>query len=56
MKYICELCGSIYDEATGLPHASIRPGTLFSELPEDFICPGCDYQKEAYNPVKEVSP
>lgn len=51
MKYVCELCGSIYDEEAGNIKAGIQPGTKFSDLPEDYECPGCGYQKEAYNPV-----
>lgn len=53
MKYVCELCGTIYDEDKGNLRAGIQPGTSFSDLPEDYACPGCHYLKEAYNPVRE---
>lgn len=40
VKYICSLCGEIYDESeTGIP---------FNELPEDWICPNCGAPKECY--------
>jgi rubredoxin len=51
MKYVCELCGCVYDEEVGNMKAGIQPGTKFSDLPEDYECPGCGYQKEALNPV-----
>ena len=41
MKYICELCGWIYDEKTGDPRNGIDPGTQFADLPEYYECPYC---------------
>ena len=32
----CMTCGDIYDEALGLPHEGIAPGTRFADLPEDW--------------------
>lgn len=52
MKYVCELCGTVYDEETGNLRAGIQPGTKYSDLPEDYACPGCGYLKEALNPVR----
>ena len=52
MKYVCELCGSIYDEALGDPRAGIQPGTKFADLPEYYECPDCGYKKETFNPVR----
>ena len=52
MKYACELCGYIYDETAGDAKRGIVPGTAFAELPEHFECPGCGYEKEAFNPVR----
>lgn len=40
-KYICSICGYIYDEAAGIPDAGIAPGTKWEELPEDWVCPLC---------------
>lgn len=51
MKYVCELCGLIYDEEAGYPTRRIAAGTAFGELPEDFTCPGCGSEKEAFNPA-----
>lgn len=52
MKYTCELCGYIYDETAGDARQGIIPGTAFKDLPEHFECPGCGYEKEAFNPVR----
>ncbi len=51
MKYVCELCGTVYDEEKGNPRRGILPGTKFEKLPADYECPGCSYKKEAYNPM-----
>ena len=40
-KYICSICGYIYDEAAGIPDAGIAPGTKWEELPEGWVCPHC---------------
>ncbi len=44
-KYICEICGYIYDEARGIPDAGIAPGTKWEELPNDWVCPLCGASK-----------
>jgi rubredoxin len=40
-RYRCPDCGYVYDEARGDPHEGYSPGTLFAELPDDFVCPDC---------------
>lgn len=41
MKYVCDVCGWIYDETVGAPDLGIAPGTKFEDLPDDFVCPLC---------------
>ena len=48
MKYVCELCGMLYDELTGDPKRNIPQGTLFKDLPVDYTCPVCGSEKEAF--------
>lgn len=48
MKYICEVCGYIYDEEKGEPENGIAPGTKWEELPEDYICPLCKMGKQFF--------
>ena len=49
MKYVCEICGYIYDEAAGDPDNGIAPGTAWDELPEDFACPLCGIGKDMFS-------
>lgn len=46
MKYICSLCGYVYDEEEGVPDEGIPAGTKFEDLPEDFVCPLCGAGKD----------
>ena len=48
MKYVCELCGNIYDPAMGDSDRKIPAGTAFADLPGDYTCPNCGSEKEAY--------
>ncbi|WP_408846222.1 rubredoxin [Acidocella facilis] len=47
-KWICITCGHIYDEALGDEREGFAPGTLFSEIPDDWCCPDCGATKEDY--------
>mgnify|MGYP000880962328 CR=1 FL=1 len=40
-RWICNICGYIYDSNEGDSSQEVVPGTLFSELPEDWVCPEC---------------
>jgi len=47
-KYMCVICGFIYDEAYGLPDHGIEPGTRWDELPLNWRCPECGAGKEDF--------
>jgi rubredoxin len=47
MKYVCP-CGYEYDPAKGDPELGIAPGTKWEDLPEDFVCPICGLDKDAF--------
>ncbi|HHT27426.1 MAG TPA: rubredoxin [Firmicutes bacterium] len=47
-KYICTVCGFVYDEAQGIPDAGIPPGTKWEDLPEDWVCPICGATKDEF--------
>ena len=36
MKYVCGVCGYVYDEADGDPDNGIEPGTKWEDLPDGF--------------------
>lgn len=47
-KYVCPLCGYIYDPAEGDPDENIEPGTPFEELPDSWCCPICSASKDEF--------
>ena len=49
MKYVCDVCGWIYDEEAGDADLGIAPGTKFEDLPEDWRCPRCKQPKTKFN-------
>lgn len=50
-KYICLLCGYIYDEEQGWPQDGIEPGTRWDDIPEDWLCPDCGAMKTDFEMV-----
>ena len=46
-KYVCDVCGWVYDEALGAPGQGIASGTKFEDLPADFLCPLCGVGKDS---------
>lgn len=47
-KYVCSICGYVYDEAKGMPEAGIKPGTKWEELPQGWVCPLCGAAKSDF--------
>lgn len=47
-KYMCVICGFIYDEAAGMPDHGIPPGTRWEEVPGDWRCPDCGAAKQDF--------
>jgi len=50
-RYVCQICGYVYDPEKGDPENDIAPGTKFEDLPDDWVCPICgagkdDFEKE----------
>ncbi len=52
MKYVCDVCGWVYDETEGLPEKGIAPGTKFEDLPDDFECALCGVGKDMFSPAE----
>lgn len=50
MKFVCGICGWIYDEELGYEDGGIAPGTKFEDLPDDFECPMCGVSKDNFSP------
>lgn len=53
MKYVCTVCGYVYDENVGIPEIGIAPGTKWEDVPEDFNCPWCGADKSLFEPMEE---
>lgn len=47
-KYICKVCGYIYDPANGDPDNDIAPGTAFEDIPDSWVCPLCGAPKSEF--------
>lgn len=50
-KYICKLCGYIYDPAAGDPDHGVAPGTAFADVPSQWTCPLCGMDKAMFKPL-----
>ncbi len=48
-KYVCDICGWVYDEAAGDPDNGIAPGTKWEDLGDDFVCPLCGVGKDDFS-------
>ncbi|GAA0718493.1 rubredoxin [Clostridium malenominatum] len=51
-KYVCTVCGYVYDPAIGDPDNGVAAGTSFEAVQGDWVCPLCgvgkeDFEKEA---------
>lgn len=47
-KYVCQVCGYIYNPADGDPDGGIPPGTPFEDLPDSWACPVCGAGKDEF--------
>ena len=52
MKYMCKICGYIYDPDVGDPENGVEPGTPFEELPSEWVCPICGAGKDMFEKVE----
>jgi len=52
-RFLCSVCGFIYDPALGLPDEGIPPGTAFEAIPDDWICPECGMSKAEFTELED---
>ena len=50
IRYVCDVCGWVYDPELGVPEEGIDPGIPFEDLPDDFVCPECGVGKDEFSP------
>ena len=57
MKYVCDVCGYVYDPEIGDPDNGVDagtawedvPGTAFEDIPDDWVCPLCGVGKDEFS-------
>jgi len=47
-KYVCTVCGYVYDPANGDPDNGVAAGTPFDKVPSDWTCPVCGASKDQF--------
>jgi rubredoxin len=50
-RYVCSICGYVYDPEQGDPDNGVAAGTKWEDVPDDWECPVCgaskaDFEKE----------
>jgi rubredoxin len=51
-KFMCVVCGFIYDEEAGLPEEGIQPGTRWEDIPDTWTCPDCGVTKDDFEMIE----
>ena len=51
-KYVCLVCGYVYDPAKGDPERGVVPGTVFEDLPDSWVCPACNAAKDEFELIQ----
>ncbi len=52
-RYVCTVCGYVYDPEKGDPDSGIAPGTRFEDIPDSWTCPVCGAEKSMFEPEKQ---
>ena len=55
-KYVCDVCGYVYDPAEGDPEGGVDAGTAFEDVPTDWICPICGAPKSEFSKEDQSHP
>ena len=50
-KYVCDVCGYVYNPKAGDPDNGIEKGTAFEDLPKGWTCPECGVGKDQFSPA-----
>lgn len=50
-RWMCEICGFVYDQTLGLPGEGIAAGTSWDDVPADWTCPDCGMGKADFSMV-----
>ena len=47
-KWVCSICGYVYDPEVGDDDGGIAAGTKFEDIPDDWVCPVCGVSKSEF--------
>jgi rubredoxin len=47
-KYVCIVCGYVYNPEVGDPDNGVQPGTPWQDVPETWVCPLCGVGKDQF--------
>jgi rubredoxin len=47
-KYVCTVCGYVYDPEQGDPDNGVNPGTKWEDVPNNWECPVCGASKDDF--------
>ncbi|MBF0444801.1 MAG: rubredoxin [Magnetococcales bacterium] len=50
-EYECDVCAWVYNENLGDPDGGIKPGTLWKDIPDDWVCPVCGAGKDEFTHI-----
>ena len=53
-KYVCDVCGYVYDPEVGDPDNGVEPGTAWEDVPEDWVCPLCGVGKDSFSAEQDA--
>jgi rubredoxin len=48
-KYVCDVCGWVYDPEKGDPDNGVPAGTPFEQVPDSWVCPECGAGKDEFS-------
>jgi len=52
-KWVCDVCGYVYDPQVGDPDSGIDPGTAWEDVPDEWECPECFVGKDEFSPLDD---
>lgn len=47
-KWVCTVCGYVYDPELGDPDNGVEPGTPFENIGDEWVCPDCGVGKDLF--------
>ena len=55
-RYVCRICGHVYDPLLGDRESNVDPMTSFVDLPFEWTCPECGASRRRFVQEEEIEP